>query len=66
MITENHIRVSPTMKKLLDEEVEWFKKKGVVITRVEASRIIAQRAKDIGKRKIDLADRGWEKGLGMK
>ena len=59
------IRVSPEMRKLLDDERNWFGKNGVQISLVEASRIIANRAKDRKDKREEMKSL-WGSELGIK
>jgi len=52
MRDELRIRVSPEMRKLLDQTQDEFKDRGVNISRVEASRIVARRANKSTKPKV--------------
>lgn len=55
MYNEQLIRVSKEMKALLDKTQAEWEKKGVKITRTEASRIVARRAESTKeKRDADL------------
>lgn len=66
---ETKVRVSPEMRKLLDDEVNWHRNQGVNITMVEASRIIARRDRErrgAQRSQFKRNKETWERGLGLK
>ena len=70
MREKNRVRIHPDMRELIEREQAWLKKQGIEITKIEATRIIANRYE--GKAKYNRMEfekkrkNRWNEGLGLK